>query len=96
MAEKQRKLGDETWRGFLPVGVGNDDTMDQVAEAEFDTAEETRAWVERELPRAQLPKWAHRRPHGPNGAFLYRAIGRGWYTGGGRGSPLTPAIWMPT
>lgn len=52
--------------------------MDTVAESEHISESDARAWVERELPRAQFPEWVSHRRHGVAGAFLFGQIEHGW------------------
>lgn len=81
MLKTQPQLGAVTWRSYILVGIGDDDTAgDCVAEDEFDSQLAARAWVERELPVAQLPDWVFNRQHGAAGAFLFGSISRGTYT----------------
>jgi len=77
----RHEIGAVTWRSAILVGIGDDDTVDQVAEAEFDSEQAARTWVEQQLPNAELPDWVARRPHGAAGAFLYGSIERGYYSG---------------
>lgn len=71
--------GDEhVFRASIAVGIGDDDTVDVVAESEHDSESDARAWVERELPHAQFPEWVARRRHGVAGAFLFGQIEQGW------------------
>ncbi|MEV6602781.1 hypothetical protein [Kutzneria sp. NPDC051319] len=67
------------WQAAIGLGIGDDDTVDGVAETEHVDLVAARAWVERVLPVAEFPVWVHGRPHGTAGAFLYGTVGRGWY-----------------
>lgn len=77
----RHEIGVVTWRSAILVGIGDDDTVDQVAEAEFDSEQAARAWVDEHLPHAALPAWVARRPHGTAGAFLFGQVQRGYYSG---------------
>lgn len=76
----QPRPGQVGYLAAIGVGVGDDDTVDAVAEVECATVEEAMAWVERELLAARLPDWALQRPDGPAGVFLYGCVTRGHYT----------------
>ncbi len=91
MLRTQPQLGAAAWRTYIMVGIGDDDTADCVAEDEFDSEQAARAWVEHQLPVAQLPDWVLDRPHGGAGAFLYGSITRGIYTHQGRSG----VAWEP-
>ena len=85
MLRTQPQLATVAWRTYIVVGIGDDDTAGGcIAEDEFESEDAARAWVERELPVAQLPDWVLDRPHGGAGAFLYGSISRGIYTRQGR------------
>ncbi|MFC3453360.1 hypothetical protein [Amycolatopsis speibonae] len=76
-----RQAGAVVWRAAIGLGIGDDDTISGVGEeTDHATEQAARAWVTRELPRAELPDWVARRPHGVAGAFLYGSITRGHLT----------------
>lgn len=77
---QQHQPGDVTWRAGIVLGIGDDDTVDGIAESEHETEQAAKAWVERELPRAVFPEWVLRREHGSAGAFLFGSVDRGYFT----------------
>jgi hypothetical protein len=75
----ERQVGEVAWQAAIGLGIGDDDTVEGVAESEPSDLTEARAWVERVLPMTEFPAWVHNRPHGTAGAFLYGTVGQGWY-----------------
>ena len=75
----EQQVGDVAWQAAIGLGIGDDDTVDGVAEAEPSDLAEARAWVERVLPMTELAVWVYDWPHGTAGAFLYGTVGKGWY-----------------
>jgi hypothetical protein len=75
----QHQVGEVAWLAAIGVGIGDDDTIDGVAETEHADLAAARAWVEQVLPTTEFPAWVHNRPHGTAGAFLYGTVGQGWY-----------------
>jgi hypothetical protein len=77
----RHEIGAVTWRSAILLGIGDDDTIDEVAGAEHDSEQTARAWVEERLPYASFPEWVAHRRHGTAGAFLFGQVQRGYYSG---------------
>jgi hypothetical protein len=77
----RHEIGTVTWRSAILLGIGDDDTVEAVAESEHDSEQAARAWVEEHLPDASFPEWVARRRHGTAGAFLFGQVQRGYYSG---------------
>ncbi|MCG3755862.1 hypothetical protein [Amycolatopsis sp. Poz14] len=73
------QAGAVIWRAAIGLGIGDDDTIGGVGqETDHATEEAARAWVTRELPRAEFPDWVTQRPHGAAGAFLHGSVTCGY------------------
>ncbi|WP_329072577.1 hypothetical protein [Amycolatopsis sp. NBC_01480] len=59
------------------LGIGDDDSVDCVAERDFGTEDQARRWIEQTLPAAAMPDWVHQRRHGTAGVFLFGAYQEG-------------------
>ncbi|EWM19645.1 hypothetical protein KUTG_09949 [Kutzneria sp. 744] len=78
---QRHEIGAVTFRPAILLGIGDDDTVEAVAEDEFDNEQAARTWVEQHLPHATFPEWVARRRHGTAGAFLFGQVQRGYYSG---------------
>ncbi len=74
-----RQVGQTAWQAMIGVGIGDDENVDCVADAELPSLAVAKAWVEKTLPTAGFPEWVHRRVHGTAGAFLFGSVSCGWY-----------------
>jgi hypothetical protein len=78
----RHETGAATWRSAILLGIGDDDTVDAVAESKHDSEQTARTWVEQHLPHARFPEWVAHRRHGTAGAFLFGQVERRYYSGG--------------
>ena len=80
---RRHEVGEVAFHAAIVLGIGDDDTIAVVSDAEHTNLPAARVWAEHQLPRAAFPEWVTRRRHGVAGAFLHGQIERGYYTGPG-------------
>jgi len=87
----KHEVGATTFKATVGIGIGDDDTVDTITEAEFLTANEARSWIEQTLPETEFPEWVKQRPFGPAGAFVLGSIQHGSYVA----VPDDDVAWVP-